>query len=156
MSVGSLNYSHNKAYYSYPRLHTSMQSYGGLILTGETEEVREKPVPVPHCPPQITHGLTLQRTQASVVKSQWLTAWTMALPLFRIYLHYCTESRYVVWENFIFSTVIKDDPETHKASSENAFYCHTCNVSMENGSCIYTEIRGFDANDRDGPRWRYR
>jgi hypothetical protein len=33
----------------------SMESYGGMILTGE---LREKPVPVPHCTPQIPHGLT--------------------------------------------------------------------------------------------------
>jgi hypothetical protein len=29
-----------------------------MIPTGETEELGEKPVPVPHCPPQVPHGLT--------------------------------------------------------------------------------------------------
>jgi hypothetical protein len=32
-----------------------MESHGGMILTGETEELGEKPVPVPLCPPQIPH-----------------------------------------------------------------------------------------------------
>jgi hypothetical protein len=29
-----------------------------MKLTGETEVLGEKPVPMPFCPPQITHGLT--------------------------------------------------------------------------------------------------
>jgi hypothetical protein len=29
-----------------------------MILTGETEELGEKAVPVPLCPPQIPHGST--------------------------------------------------------------------------------------------------
>jgi hypothetical protein len=29
-----------------------MESYGGIILTGKAEELEEKPVPVPLCPPQ--------------------------------------------------------------------------------------------------------
>jgi hypothetical protein len=33
---------------------------------GKTEELGEKPVPVPLCPPQIPHELTRARTQASV------------------------------------------------------------------------------------------
>jgi hypothetical protein len=31
----------------------SMESHGGMILTGEPEELGEKTVPVPLCPPQI-------------------------------------------------------------------------------------------------------
>jgi hypothetical protein len=31
----------------------NMESHGGMILTGKTEEIREKPVPVPYCPPKI-------------------------------------------------------------------------------------------------------
>jgi hypothetical protein len=33
-----------------------------MKLTGETEVLGEKTVPVPICPPQIQHGLTLQPT----------------------------------------------------------------------------------------------
>jgi hypothetical protein len=43
----------------------SMDSHGGMMLTGETEELREKPVPVPFYP-QIPHGLTWAQTWASV------------------------------------------------------------------------------------------
>jgi hypothetical protein len=38
--------------------YMSMESHGGMLLTGETEEFKEKPVPVPLCPPQMEHGLT--------------------------------------------------------------------------------------------------
>jgi hypothetical protein len=31
----------------------SMESYGGSILAGETEELGENPVPMPLCSPQI-------------------------------------------------------------------------------------------------------
>jgi hypothetical protein len=47
---------------------------------GKTEELGEKPVPVPLCPPQIPHGLTRDRTRASAVRGRRLTAWTMARP----------------------------------------------------------------------------
>jgi hypothetical protein len=36
-----------------------MDSHGGMILTGETGA--ERPIPVPHCLPQIPHGLTQDR-----------------------------------------------------------------------------------------------
>jgi hypothetical protein len=35
-----------------------MDSHGGMILMGETEEVGDKSVPVPLYPPQIPHELT--------------------------------------------------------------------------------------------------
>jgi hypothetical protein len=35
----------------------SMESHEGMILTGEIEELGEKPVPVLLCPPQIPNGL---------------------------------------------------------------------------------------------------
>jgi hypothetical protein len=42
----SLNCGHLGAYCSSPRSYMSMDSHGGMILTGETEEVGEIPVPV--------------------------------------------------------------------------------------------------------------
>jgi hypothetical protein len=45
---------------------------------GKTEALGEKPVPVPHCPPQIPHGLTRYRTRTSAVGGRRLTAWAMA------------------------------------------------------------------------------
>jgi hypothetical protein len=44
-----------------------------MIRTGETEELGEKTVPVPLCPPQIPHGLSLARAPASVVGGKRLT-----------------------------------------------------------------------------------
>jgi len=32
-----------------------------MILTGKTEVLGDNPVPVPHCPPKRTHGLTPAR-----------------------------------------------------------------------------------------------
>jgi hypothetical protein len=40
----------------------SLESDGGLILTGKTDELGEKPVPVSLCSPQIPHGLIRART----------------------------------------------------------------------------------------------
>jgi hypothetical protein len=37
----------------------SVESHGGMILTGETDELGEKLVPVPLCPPQIHMVLIL-------------------------------------------------------------------------------------------------
>jgi hypothetical protein len=48
---------------------------------GTTEELGEKPFPVPLCPPQIPHGLTWARTRASAVTGRRLTAWAMARPI---------------------------------------------------------------------------
>jgi hypothetical protein len=39
---------------------------------GKTEELGEKPVPVPLCPPQILRGLTRDRTRASAVRGRRL------------------------------------------------------------------------------------
>jgi hypothetical protein len=35
-----------------------LENDGGMILTGKTEELGKKPVPVPLCAPQIPNGLT--------------------------------------------------------------------------------------------------
>jgi hypothetical protein len=52
-----------------------------MILIGETEVLREKPVTVPVCPQQMSHGLAWDSTRASAVKGKQLTAGAMALPL---------------------------------------------------------------------------
>jgi hypothetical protein len=60
-----------------------IHEYGALMewyWQGKTEELGEKPVPVPLCPPQIPHGLTRLRTQASAVGGRRLTVWAMARP----------------------------------------------------------------------------
>jgi hypothetical protein len=48
-------------------------------LQEKNEVLREIPVPVPVCPPQIPHGLTRHRTRASAVRSRRLTAWIIIL-----------------------------------------------------------------------------
>jgi hypothetical protein len=47
---------------------------------GKTEELGEKPVPVPLCPPQIPHGLTRARIRSSAVRGRRLTTWAMVRP----------------------------------------------------------------------------
>jgi hypothetical protein len=45
-----------------------------MKLTGETEVLGEKPVPLPFCPPQIPHGLTRDRTRATAVRGLRVTS----------------------------------------------------------------------------------
>jgi hypothetical protein len=52
-----------------------------MKLTWKTEELGDKLVPVPICPPKIPHGLTRNRTWASAVRGQRLTAWAWAVLL---------------------------------------------------------------------------
>jgi hypothetical protein len=54
-------------------------------LQGKTEELGEKPVPVPLCWPQIPHGLTRARTRASAVRGRRLITWAMARPFIGVY-----------------------------------------------------------------------
>jgi hypothetical protein len=57
----------------------SLKSEGGMLYwQGKTEELVEKPVPVPLCPTQIPYGLTRSRTLASAVRGRRLTTWAMA------------------------------------------------------------------------------
>jgi hypothetical protein len=59
----SLNCGHQCAHAHSPGyIYMSMESYGGIILTGENQRSRRKPDPEPLCPPQIPHGLTSGHT----------------------------------------------------------------------------------------------
>jgi hypothetical protein len=59
----------------------SLESDGGMIYCqGKTEELGEKPVPVPLYQPQIPHGLARARTQAYAARGRRLTTWAMARP----------------------------------------------------------------------------
>jgi hypothetical protein len=56
-----------------------MNEYGALVewyWQGKTEVLGEKTVPVPLCPPQISHRLTWDRTLASAVSGRRLTVLT--------------------------------------------------------------------------------
>jgi hypothetical protein len=81
----------------------SLESDCGMIYwQGKTEELGEKPVPVPLCPPQIPHGLTRALTRASAVRGQRLTTWVMAqVSLFSLQ----TRNRvYILVSNYWFCT----------------------------------------------------
>jgi hypothetical protein len=58
-----------------PRWHMSIEPWWSGI-DGKIEELREKSIPAPLCPPQIPHGLTWD----SAVRGRQLTAWAMAQP----------------------------------------------------------------------------
>jgi hypothetical protein len=60
----------------------SMESHGGITLTGKDWRTRRKPVPVPLHPPQIPHGHGLNQvwTRDSVVRDDRLTTWAMPRP----------------------------------------------------------------------------
>jgi hypothetical protein len=51
---------------------------GGMRIGRGNRSTRRKSAPVPHCPPQIPHYLSRDRTQAGAVGSRRLTAWAMA------------------------------------------------------------------------------
>jgi hypothetical protein len=51
-----------------------------LYWRAKAEELGDKPVPVPLCPPQTPDGLTRARTRASAVRGRRLTAWAMVRP----------------------------------------------------------------------------
>jgi hypothetical protein len=67
----------------WPSLKWYMSKYGTSVewhLQRSTKGLGGKSVPVPLCPPQIPHGLPLQRAGASGVRSRRLTPSAMARP----------------------------------------------------------------------------
>jgi hypothetical protein len=61
------------------QIHNWIWSSGGMILTGKTKGITERPVSEPLL--QITHRLTWARTWAPTVRSRRLTAWVVACQL---------------------------------------------------------------------------
>jgi hypothetical protein len=49
-----------------------------MIVVGKTKVLGKNSVPVPLCPPQISHGLPWVLNGTYVVTGRQLTAWTMA------------------------------------------------------------------------------
>jgi hypothetical protein len=79
-----------------PQMIWVLESDGGMIYWHDkTEELGEKPVPVPLCPPQIPYGLTRARTLASAVRGWRLTTWAMARPR----LHVSTKSLWCLMDS---------------------------------------------------------
>jgi hypothetical protein len=59
----------------------SMDSHGGMILTGKNRRTRRKKrVPVPLCPSEISHGLTWEWNRVYAMRGWGLTTWAMARP----------------------------------------------------------------------------
>jgi hypothetical protein len=54
----------------------------GMMIGKGNRSSRRKPAPVPLCPPQTPHAAPT-RTRAAAVRSQRLTAWSMARPRVR-------------------------------------------------------------------------
>jgi hypothetical protein len=76
----SRNCSLHLAYYTSPRWYMRVEGHMGRYWQGKAENLREKPVPVPLCPPQLPHGLTHVRNRTSTVRGWRLTTWAMAWP----------------------------------------------------------------------------
>jgi len=53
-----------------------------MMLLGKTKDFGENPVKFPICAPPISHGLTWDRTQASVVIAWQLTVCVIAQPMY--------------------------------------------------------------------------
>jgi hypothetical protein len=64
----NLNCSHQQAYCSSPRWYMSMVNQDKWCWQDKTEELEEKPVPMPLCTPHISHGLAWAWTRASVAR----------------------------------------------------------------------------------------
>jgi hypothetical protein len=92
---------------------------------GKTEELGEKPVPVPLCPPQIPYGLTRARTRASAVRGRRLTTWAMARP---------TKSVLVIFKH---SVLTSNKTRTHKHNKDQLV------TSVKEIIPVYSEIRNF-------------
>jgi hypothetical protein len=63
--------------------HIHENGYGALLERyrhAATQVLRENPVPVPLCPPQILNSLAPNKTLAFAVRCRHLTAWAMARP----------------------------------------------------------------------------
>ena len=51
-----------------------MEHWWNNVDTGKTDVLEEKPVPGPFCPPDISYGLTWDRTRHSEMRGQRLAA----------------------------------------------------------------------------------
>jgi hypothetical protein len=79
----------------------SMDSHGGMILTGETKVLVENIVKVLLYPSQISHGLTLSRTQVSSIRHRWLRSWARSLRtgVVDLRVHAASKSRTTSWSS---------------------------------------------------------
>jgi hypothetical protein len=97
----------------------------------KTEELGEKPVPLPLCPPQIPHGLTRARTPASAVRDRRLTTWAMARP--RTALQSCQQS----CSHLLKMTVFWDVAPTSLVEIDRRFRNAYCRHYQSDESVLY-------------------
>jgi hypothetical protein len=95
-----------------------IEIHSGMIFTGIIEELGEKPVPIPLCPPQIPHGLTWTRTRVSALRGGRLTAWAKARPNTFIISGY-SEMQYSTFSTCLLSDSIIETLWTAQASGRN-------------------------------------
>jgi hypothetical protein len=69
LRLTSLNCGYKRAYCSFSTWYMRMESHGGMILTGKSEELWEKPVPVPVWPSRIPPWLIRARSRGSAVRA---------------------------------------------------------------------------------------
>jgi hypothetical protein len=79
----------------HPPRDMSVESDGGMILTGENRRTRRKTSPGDTLSPKIPQGLTRGRNWASALRGRRLTAWAMARPL-----SLSLVATILVWANF--------------------------------------------------------
>ena len=117
-----------------------------MVLVGETEVVREEPVTVPLCPPQMSHGLVWDRTRASAVKGKQLIAWAMAVPLnttinpnyiyIYIYIQFAPRSKHSL-------TVIKRQAIYVQCNIQARSCNHCCSgktISITYSKCVFVAL----------------
>jgi hypothetical protein len=98
----SMHYDHKRAYFNPPDdILVWAWRPGGMILTGVTEEVGEKPVPVPLCSPQIPHGTFRAQTRGTAARSRRLIAWATARLVRPIKCKLVTRTSIVKWMSFL-------------------------------------------------------
>jgi hypothetical protein len=110
-------------------------------IDGKTKEFREKPVPVPLCPPQILHRLTWAWTRASAMRGRRLTTWAMAWPKVLVLLktaHKRVSKQAAWWTNELWNKT--EGPQTDSSdycynsglnflvSKDEFFYLEDCNT----------------------------
>jgi hypothetical protein len=100
----------------------SVESYVGNIFTEKPEELGEKHVPVPLCPPQIPHGLTRVRTRASAWFRRLVAGLSLRRPEF---------AHGLVHIGFVVRRVALGE-----AFFSFEFFCFTLSVSLYRGSIL--------------------
>jgi hypothetical protein len=102
---------------------------------GKTEELGEKPVPVPLCPPQIPHGLTRDRTRASAVGGWRLTAWAMARPDTNVKTINNNSTKIKCFVHFA-GWIYQGHSKSFRTAAPSLFFISICVLILTYDSCL--------------------